>query len=277
MRPLLLVTVALCSLAALGRAETPLELGFRQMYNLQFTEAHNTFGEWQRLHPEDPLGPACDAAAYLFSEFDRLHILQSEFFTHDQHFITDHKLTPDPEVKRKFEAALASSRRLAGPAPSNENAMFALVLANGLHSDYLALIEKRYGASFQKMKAARQQSERLLALNPQYYDAWVAIGVENYMLSIKAAPIRFLLWLAGGEADRAGGIQKFTLAAEKGHYLAPFARLLLAVAALRENDKDRGRGILQDLARQYPQNRLYAQELLRLGPATAKNLGGAAR
>ena len=33
-----------------------------------------------------------------FSEFDRLHILQSEFFTHDQHFITDHKLAPDPDV-----------------------------------------------------------------------------------------------------------------------------------------------------------------------------------
>ena len=83
---------ALCAIT-LGRAEpTLLDQGYRQMYNLQFAEAHQTFHEWQRLHPDDPMGPASDAAAYLFSEFDRLHILQSEFFVHDQHFITKNLL-----------------------------------------------------------------------------------------------------------------------------------------------------------------------------------------
>jgi hypothetical protein len=48
------------------------------------------------------MGPVSDGAAFLFSEFDRMHILQSEFFTHDEHFINDHKLTPDPALKAKF-------------------------------------------------------------------------------------------------------------------------------------------------------------------------------
>ena len=95
----LIVIAALCS-AALCRAQEPsLDDGYRQMYNLQFVQAHKTFQDWSRLHPDDPLSPASDAAAYLFSEFDRLHILQSEFFTQDRHFITDHKLSPDPVVK----------------------------------------------------------------------------------------------------------------------------------------------------------------------------------
>jgi len=76
---------ALCAIT-LGRAEPMLlDQGYRQMYNLQFAEAHQTFHQWQGLHPDDPMGPASDAAAYLFSEFDRLHILQSEFFVHDQY------------------------------------------------------------------------------------------------------------------------------------------------------------------------------------------------
>jgi len=234
------------------------------MYNLEFPQAHRSFAEWQGLHPEDPLAPASDAAAYLFSEFDRLHILQSEFFTHDQHFITDHKLMPDPALKRKFEAALDSARRLSGRRPSDPNSMFALLLASGLHSDYLALIEKRYAGSFQEMKAARLQAERLLAANPGYCDAWVAVGVENYMLSVKPAPVRWLLRLAGGETDRAVGVQKLKLAAEKGHYLAPFARLLLAVASLRDLDVGHARGLLERLAREYPNNPLYVQELARM-------------
>src|SRR5579862_4502784 len=62
---------------------TPLENGYHQMYDLQFDQAHASFHAWMEQHPDDPMGPASDAAALLFSEFDRLHILQSEFFLHD--------------------------------------------------------------------------------------------------------------------------------------------------------------------------------------------------
>lgn len=238
------------------------------MYTLEFAQAHRSFAEWQSLHPGDPMAPASDAAAYLFSEFDRMHILQSEFFTHDQHFTTDHKITPDPELKRKFEADLAAARELASRAPSDHNSMFAAVLATGLHSDYLALVEKRYAAAFQEMKTARLGAERLLAADPGYSDAWVPVGVENYMLSVKPAPVRWLLRLAGGETDRALGIQKLKLAAEKGHYLAPFAQLLLAVASLRDKDVGHARDLLEKLMQEYPNNPLYVQELARMRSAT---------
>jgi hypothetical protein len=69
------------------------------------------------------------------------------------------------------------------------------------------------------------------------------------------------LRLAGGETDRKLGIEKLRLAAQKGHYLAPFARLLLAVAALRDHDKERARELLAALAHEFPKNPLYAREL----------------
>jgi hypothetical protein len=269
----LILTCCFCALAAAASAETPLEVGYRQMYDLQFADAHRTFADWQSTHPADPLGPASDAAAYLFSEFDRLHILQSQFFIHDQHFYTDHKLSPDPAVKGKFDADLDAARRLAARAPQNPDCQFAAILANGLHSDYMALIETRYAASFQEMKASRVLAERLLAAHPEMYDAWIAIGVENYMLSVKPLPLRWLLRLAGGETDKAVGIEKLELTAEKGHYLAPFAKLLLAVAALRDHNTWRARTLLEGLVREYPHNPLYAQELARLQPA-AVGAGG---
>jgi hypothetical protein len=261
---ILFFVTAVCAATAASPSPTTLEQGYAQMYNLQFNEAHQTFQEWQHLHPEDALGPASDAAAYLFGEFDRLHILQSEFFTQEDHFYTDHKLVPDPEVKKKFEADLNRARTLASRQPNDPNAMFAALLAVGLRSDYNALIEKSYHAAFVDMKGARAQADKLLARDPTYYDAWIAIGVENYMLSTKAAPLRWLLRLAGGETDRATGIARLRLTAEKGHYLAPFARLLLAVAALRDKDFTQARTILDALAKEYPRNPLYGQELARL-------------
>ena len=142
--------------------------------------------------------------------------------------------------------------------------MFAEVLAHGLRSDYQALIEKRYAASFEEMKTGRELAERLLAADPHYSDAWVAVGVENYMLSVRPAFVRWLCRLAGGETDRATGVSRLKVAAENGHYLAPFARLLLAVAALRDHDASHARNLLEGLSREYPRNPLYRQELARM-------------
>src|SRR5579862_669174 len=110
-------------------APTALDLGYRQMYDLQFDDAHKTFAEYGRLHPEDPLTPASDAAAYLFAEFDRLNILQSEFFVNDDRFRRAKRLSPDAGVRQAFDAELAKAEGLANAtlanSPQDADALFA--------------------------------------------------------------------------------------------------------------------------------------------------------
>ena len=115
---------------------TLLDEGYRQMYNLQFTEAHKTFEQWQTTHPGDPMGPVSDAAAYLYSEFDRLKIFKSEFFATNEGFFSIKRLSPDPGIKQKFEAALAKAavlaKKILDRSPRDPNARFAEVLRTGL-------------------------------------------------------------------------------------------------------------------------------------------------
>ena len=246
----------------------PLDLGFRQMYNLQFEAAHRTFKDWEQLHPDDPLGPASDAAAYLFSEFDRLGVLQWELFLDDEKFKQSKKLAPDPATKRAFDSSVALSEQLAdrvlARSPRDRNALLAKVMDLGLRSDYLALIEKRYLASVGDMKRAGLLAQQLLAVDPMCYDANLAIGVENYILGLKPAPLRWVLRMYGAQTDKDEGIQKLRLTAEKGHYLLPFAQLLLAVAALRDRNSSQARELLTGLVQQFPRNTLYRRELERL-------------
>ena len=245
-----------------------LETGYRQMYDLQFDRAHKTFAEWERQSPDDPMGHVSNAAAYLFSEFDRLNILQSEFFVNDDRFRHAKKLTPDAAARLAFERELSKAGELAeaklARAPEDADALFAKILTMGLRADYQALIEKRYLESLRGIKDSRATAEKLLSIAPSYYDAYLAVGVENYMLSLKAAPIRWLLELGGAQADRERGIQDLRLTAEKGHYLSPYARLLLAVAALRNKDRAQARELLSSLVRDFPHNQLYSEELKRL-------------
>ncbi len=253
--------------ASLGTS-APLDVGFRQMYDLEFGDAHKTFETYAKAHPEDPFGLTSDGAAYLFDEFNRLGVLQTELFVDDEKFKGREKPLPDPAMREKFNGAIAQSQKLADATldhlPNDRNALMATVLNLGLESDYMALVEKRDLASLAFTKRGGLAAEKLLAVDPTCYDAYLAVGVENYILGIKPAPVRWLLRLYGAETDKEIGIQKLRLTATKGHYLMPFARLLLAVAALRDKNRDRARELLQNLAQEFPDNQLYRRELSRL-------------
>jgi hypothetical protein len=126
------------------------------------------------------------------------------------------------------------------------------------------LIEKRFLASLGYMKNGRLLAKKLLEADPTNYDAYLAIGVENYVLGSSPAPVRLFLQLFGSQTNKALGIEHVRLTAEKGHYLRPFARLLLAVAALRDKNREKAREILEGLAREFPNNPLYLREVARI-------------
>jgi hypothetical protein len=270
--PILAILTAACALAAPNVVEpgvSPvIDRGYRQMYDLNFDDAHKTFAQWEREHPADPLGPVSNAAAYLFAEFDRLNILHSEFFADNSMFRRRPKVTADPGVHQAFDQELDKSGKLAEEIlqrlPDDPDALFAKILTLGLRADYEALIEQRNFDALKVIKDSRATAEKLLVLQPNYYDAYLAVGVENYLFSLKPAPMRWILQAGGAETDRDKGVQDLRLTAEKGNYLSPYARLLLAVAALRSKDVPRARDLLGALAREFPHNRLYAQELAQL-------------
>ena len=246
----------------------PLDLGYLQMYNLKFAAAHRTFHDWEASHPEDPLGFSSDAAADLFSEFNRLGVLQSRLFVDDRAFKRRGAAKPDPGTKEEFYRNLAASNRLADAtlerAPADTRALYAKVLNLGLEADYAALIERRDLTALSYTKSAGNLADKLLAEDPDCYDAYLAVGVENYLLGLNPAPVRWLLKLYGAQANEQKGIAKLELTAEKGHYLLPLARLFLAVAALRSHDPERAKELLGELAQEFPHNRLYGKELARI-------------
>jgi len=246
--------------------ETGIQAGFHSMYNLDFNAAHRRFDAWQAAHPDDPMGPVSQAAAYLFSEFDRMGVLETELFTDDDRFDARKKPSPDLQLKSQMLEALAHADQLADNAlakqPGDTNAQFAKVLALGLRSDYAAMIDKHNIDAIRYTKQGRTLAEQLLKEMPDEYDAYLAVGMENYLAGSKAAPMRWMLQLGGVETDKADGIQKLEETAAHGDLLEPFAKLMLAVAALRDKDLPRACALLRGLAIRYPQNHLYSNELV---------------
>ena len=76
---------------------------------------------------------------------------------------------------------------------------------------------------------------------------------------------------AGIRGDKRGGIQQLEIAAAQGRYLRPFAKILLALAALREKQPALARTQLAELVAEFPQNPLFASELAKLGASVVEN------
>jgi outer membrane protein assembly factor BamD (BamD/ComL family) len=267
---LILFGVALALLAAPVNvpAADLLNDGYNAMYNLNFDEAHRDFQAWEQLHPEDPFGPVSDAAAYLFFEFERLKILRSEFFVENHKFFGEKRVAADQPTKKAFEGALLKSKQLSDAMlrhdPNSERAMFAAVMRIALHADYLALIEKQYWQALNEIKEARNDADVLLAKYPESTDANLAAGVENYLLSQKAGPVRLFLRMTGAQTDKETGVAKLRIVANDGHYLKPYAKILLAIAALRDGDKKEAEALMTELAHQFPGNDLFRSEAAKL-------------
>jgi hypothetical protein len=267
------VLLCLCLLLSLpglaaATAAPSLDHGFRLLYDLDFPQAQQVFSAWQQDHPEDPVGPVSEAAGLLFAELQRLGVLESQFYESDSSFDARKKVSPDPAVRQHFDATLERAETIARARltkdPKDRDALFAMTLSSGLKADYAALIEKRNLASLHYTKDATRWAEQLLAVDPECYDAHLATGISQYIIGSMAAPMRWILRLGGVSGDKQAGIRELQLAAQRGRYLAPFARILLAIAYVREKDKPRAREILASLRDEFPNNPLFAREIARL-------------
>ena len=245
-----------------------LDQGFHLLYNLDFDGAHQVFRSWQQEHPDDPLGPVCDAAGILFAEFHRLGVLEGQCYLDDRMFAARRKLNPDPAARNHFNAALERAENRArlrlAQDPKDRDALFAMTLSSGLKADYAALIDKRNLASLHYTKVANNWANQLLAVDPGCYDARVATGFTKYIVGSMSAPVRWIVRLGGVSGDKQAGIRQLQLTAEHGRYLGPYARILLAIAYVREKDKPHARELLASLRDEFPQNPLFAREIARL-------------
>lgn len=245
-----------------------LDRAYSAMYNLNFDQAFRDAEQAKAAAKDDPLPWVAEACAALFREFNRYDILRSDLFSSDDTFDARQSHPWDPAHREQFETALSGATNIAKQRLARDKndakALFSLALVNGLQADDAALLAKKDMTALGFTKSATSYAERLLARVPDYYDAYVATGMGKYIVGGKPAPIRWLLRLDGVKGDQQEGVRELSLAAAHGHFLAPFAKILLAFNDLRHKDTAAARVRLEQLHAQFPGNLLFTRELAKL-------------
>jgi hypothetical protein len=250
-----------------------IDAGFRELYELRFSEAREQFATWQGQYPEDPLGDVSIAASYLFEEFYRQGVLSSAFFLNDKRLLGGIEGIPDENRAMSFTRANRRAREMALQRlkidAHDPGALYALTLATGMEADYSGILEKRHLESLRLIKQAERYAKELLMVQPDAQDAWLALGAADYIIGSLPAHKRFFLMFGGIHGDRKSGLDELRRTAEKGHYLKPYAKMLLGLAALREMQGEVARQEFTDLAVEFPGNPLFALELAQMNKRAA--------
>jgi hypothetical protein len=261
-------TVVLCLPAFGATGAVNIDAAVQQMYNFDFQASHQILNQCIAAHPQDPLPYAFRAAADLFYEMDRLGILESEFLVDDKRIVTKKKLLPDPAVRAQFYQALDDTGGRAeaalGADPDDRAALFAMCISQGVATDYMALVEKRQFSSLAPARRSNSYAQRLLKLDPKYYDAYLTTGFSEYMIGSLPFIVRWFVHFDNVTGSKERGVEDLRLVAREGHYFKPFAKILLGVVDLREKKPKQARDLLVDLARDYPDNPLFRKELAKV-------------
>jgi hypothetical protein len=263
------VTLSLPGWAASAPSTEPnLQAALHLLYDSKFEASRQSLSSYSASHPEDPLAYALLAGSYLFSELDRVGAMKGDFMSDDRNISQAKAVTPDPAVRTGLNAAIDATRSRAAVIlkanPNDSNALLAMCIATGIERDYSAMVEHRLRESYDYIKESQGYATQLLNIDPTAYDAYVTKGFTEYLLASLPFYLRWFMKIDGISIGKAQGLEDLRVAANSGHYMKPFAQLLLAMFCLREKREKETEQLLSRLTIEYPDNPTFRTELAQL-------------
>jgi hypothetical protein len=241
-----------------------LDRGYAELYHLRFPEGRRLFQEFERAYSGNAMGPASVAASFLFEEFETHRVLTSEFFLDDDTLLGGIKGKPNVVRMQSFQMASELARSQAETTlradPADADALLAGTMVFGMRANASVLIEKE---SLEALKFTREGDawgRRLLAAAPSRKDGYMALGASSYIIACLPFYKRAIVRIGGIKGDRKTGMDLMAEAARNGRFLRPYAKILLALACLRENQAARARALMSELVTEFPQSPLFRRE-----------------
>lgn len=263
----LLLGLFCCTLLAAStmKLRDPLkDPGWQHFYNNEYDQALAAFEQEAREHPEDPEAYNHIAQAVLYREMFRSGALESQLVTGNNPFLRRAKMGVSPDVRKQFQDALDKAIDL-GNAELKEDAnsipaLYALSVAHGLRANYAFLVEKAWSQALHEATTSRKYSDRILAVDPKFVDAYLIQGLHDYVVGSLPFYVRMFGFLAGFHGDRELGIRELQDVAQHGVLNKYDAQILLAAIYRREHKPEQAIPLLKECAARFPRNYLLRLE-----------------
>jgi tetratricopeptide (TPR) repeat protein len=251
--------------AATGAFDRLRNEGNDALYNMDYKTARDRFQEMTRLAPDHPAGFIYLANNLWLEQLNSSRRLTTSVYTGGSFYQqTAEQDKSDVKRERDFNElvrqALAKAEARLKANPQDVEALYYQASAHGLKAGYSVTVKRSFRRAIGDANTSVKFQRRVVKLDPNYVDAYLSIGLYNYVVDSLPWFWRALARIAGIKGSKKEGIQQLEMVAERGKYAADDARVILIGLYGREGQHDRALEVISYLANKYPRNYLFGVE-----------------
>lgn len=238
------------------------QAGFADIFNMDYDKARQTFIALSHDYPQHPAPPLYLASIHWLEEMLRRQDLSLNRFIVPTYFSGKTDFAMPPQERAKFfnniqkcqDLAAAILRRNRG----DMDARYFLATAYGLRSSFAITIDHSLREAFSNGNKAYSSTKKLIEENPKYYDAYLTVGIYEYIVGSIPWYLKWMVFMVGAHGTKQEGMEHLKLASEKGQYVKSEAQLVLMVLNVREHRFAAALEIARYLNGMYPRSPLFA-------------------
>lgn len=167
----------------------------------------------------------------------------------------------DKEFHESINHAMSLCQERLAANPDDTAALYSIGVSYGLNANYSFVVKKAWTEALRDATAARKAHRRATDLDPNFIDAKLTQGVNDYVIG--SLPLRWKLlgFLGGFRGDKERGIRTLKEVGEQGQMNRVDAMVLLSALYLREKRPEEAIPVLTELTQNFPRNPLLRVEL----------------
>lgn len=238
--------------------------GYEHFYNLDYEGALGRFETVLKAHPEEPMAYGYVQMATVFRELYHQDLLDTTYYAHDS-FLTSKRNVPVAAATRErieslTEAGIKLSDERIKANPQDKEAYFARGYIRGIHAAYITLVDHSFVAAARQGYASRGDSEQALKIDPEYADAKMAIGIQEFAVASLPRWVRLIVGIVGVGGNKEKGLAMLRDSAAHGVVTAVESRTVLSLFLRHDARYAEALKVQHGLAEQYPRDYLFRLE-----------------
>ena len=245
-----------------------------RFYNMDYDGALDRFEAVMRAHPDDPMAVDYVQKTLIIRELYRQDLMDTTYYAHNAFLTSKRRVDISQATRDRIESlteqAIAMCDQQIKQNPENKNAWFARGYARGMHAVFMTLADHSFVAAARQGLASRNDSEEVLKIDPNYDDAKLAIGIQEFAVASLPRFLRLLVGIAGIGGNKQRGLELLREAAAHGVVTPVEARTALALFLRHDGRYPEAITVERGLVAEYPRNYLFHLELANL----TKDTGG---
>ncbi|MFL6277083.1 MAG: tetratricopeptide repeat protein [Blastocatellia bacterium] len=235
------------------------------LYNMDYTTARERYMQMTRIAPDHPAGYVYLANNLWLELLNQSRRLTTSTYTGGSFYEQDKdedKVDPkrDHEFSELIKQALAATQARLRANPKDAEALYYQASAYGLRAGYDTTVKRSFVRAMGDANDSIAIQKKVLKADPDYVDAYMSIGLYEYVIDSLPFGWRLLARVAGLKGSKQKGIEHLELVTQKGKYAADDARVLLIGIYTKEHKPERALDIISQLASKYPRNYLFGIE-----------------